>query len=102
MLVAFRNVVRDVLGHDVWAVPDALERLALSRGVRADIRTLADRRRGYVASGPSRPPAAEGRFVFVVCGPVSHLLTLRTAVHHLRPLTAAEIWVLTDSPATSR
>ena len=32
----------------------------------------------------------------MVCGPISHLLTLRTAIHHLRPVTDTEIWVLTD------
>lgn len=98
VLLGFRNAVGDLLGHDIWAIPDALERLALSRGVRADIRALAARRTAYVEAGPAADTDhAQGRFVFVVCGPVSHLLTLRTAVHHLRPLAATEIWVLTDS-----
>jgi 4-hydroxybenzoate polyprenyltransferase len=97
-VVAFANAARSFLGHDLWLVPDAFERLAFSRGVRRDIRRAAERRAARVAQGPA---AVEGRcdrrFVFVVCGPLSHLLTLRTAVHHLRPLTGAEIWVLTDS-----
>ncbi len=97
-LVAFRNAVRTFLGHDLWVIPDAVERILFSRGVRADIRAQAARRLARAAGGPPAvtDPTAR-RFVFVVCGPVSHLLTLRTAVHHLRPLTAVELWVLTDS-----
>ncbi|MEZ5138970.1 MAG: UbiA family prenyltransferase [Acidimicrobiales bacterium] len=96
-LVTFRNAVRTFLGHDLWVVPDAVERILFSRGVRADIRAQVARRLERGAAGPSpvADPTAR-RFVFVVCGPISHLLTLRTAVHHLRPLTGVELWVLTD------
>jgi 4-hydroxybenzoate polyprenyltransferase len=96
-LVAFGNAVRSFFGTDLWLVPDAIERVLFSRGVRASVREQAERRAERVAGGPAPidDPAAQ-RFVFVVCGPISHLLTLRTAVHHLRPITRAEIWVLTD------
>lgn len=96
-VVVFRNAARSFVTSDVWVIPDAIERLAFSRGARADIRKVAERRQARVAAGPeSVDEPGTRRFVFVVCGPISHLLTLRTAVHHLRPVTRAEIWVLTD------
>ncbi|MCU1368937.1 MAG: 4-hydroxybenzoate polyprenyltransferase-like prenyltransferase [Ilumatobacteraceae bacterium] len=95
--VLFANVVRQFLVHDLWVLPDALERAAFSRGIKAEIQKVEDARLARAALGPD-PDAnpVGGRFVFVVCGPISHLLTLRTAVHHLRPLTDAELWVVTD------
>lgn len=97
-VVLFRSIVRDVIGNDVWVLADGVERLAHVRSVRRGIKAVALAREADVARGPDplADPAAQ-RFVFVVCGPASHVLTLRTALEHLRPVTAAEIWVLTDS-----
>lgn len=99
-VVVFQNAFRSFLVHDIWMIPDAVERVAVSRGITNEVRERAERREARVAAGPppiSADEAAPGRFVFVVCGPISHLLTLRTAVHHLRPVTRAELWVVTDS-----
>ncbi len=95
--LAFPNAPRTFLVQDLWLIPDAAQRLALSLGDRTEIRKVADRRRARIADGaPALDHATAGRFVFVVCGPRSQVLTLRTAIRHLRPVTRAEIWVLTD------
>lgn len=100
-LAAFPSAVRSFLAHDVWLIPDALERLALSWGLRGEIRQVAQRRAARVRNGPA-DDQPRGRFVFVVCGPVEHLDTLGTAIRHLRPVTKAEIWVVTDTHRNAR
>ncbi|QXC60289.1 UbiA family prenyltransferase [Aquihabitans sp. G128] len=97
VLLGFRNAVRTFVAWDVWVLPDGIERLAYARRASRDIQEVARRRRARVAAGPGAlaDPAAR-RWVFVVCGPAMHVETLATALGHLRPLTAAEIWVVTD------
>lgn len=96
-LVLFRTALRTFLAWDLWAMPDALERVAFAHRARRDIQEMARRRAVAVAAGPAplEDPTAR-RWVFVVCGPGSHIHTLATAVRHLRPVTAAEIYVVTD------
>ena len=79
--VAFHHGVKDS-GHDVWGVPDAVERMAIDAcGCSWAIRrgTREYRRR---AAGP-RPTTAEERaqrrWVFVACGDDEHLVTLALA-----------------------
>lgn len=96
-LVLFRTAVRTFVAWDLWVLPDGLERLAYSRQATRDIREVKRLRLEAQARGPA--PLADStarRWIFVVCGPSSHLETLATALAHLRPLTMAEIWVLTD------
>lgn len=97
-LVVFPTALRTFFGWDLWVLPDGLERLAYSRKATRDIREVARQRVARLAAGPV--PLAEPasrRWVFVVCGPLSHIETLGTALRHLRPVTEAEIWVVTDS-----
>jgi 4-hydroxybenzoate polyprenyltransferase len=97
-LLAFRTAVRTFFAWDLWVLPDAVERLAHVRRGRRAVRRVAQRRLASLAAGPVplADPTAR-RWVFVVCGPPSHLETLETALRHLRPLTQAEIWVVTDA-----
>lgn len=103
LLVAFRNAARTFLAWDLWVLPDGLSRLAHARRASRNIVKVAKARTAECAAGPAplADPAAQ-RFVFVVCGPLLHLDTLDTAVRHLRPLTDAEVWVLTDPARNAR
>lgn len=96
-VLVFPNALRQFLGHDIWVLPDAMERLAFARRANAQVADVARQRRQRAGEGavPLADRAAR-RWVFVVCGPSSHLHTLHTALRHLRPLTEAEIWVVTD------
>ncbi|MFN8050292.1 MAG: hypothetical protein U0Q22_02545 [Acidimicrobiales bacterium] len=100
-VLVFPSALRSFIARDLWLIPDAIERLLLSWGTRGEIRQVAQNRAARVRSGPSKSDLPSGRFVFVVCGPASHLRTLATAVRHLRPVTRSEIWVLTDSTRNS-
>lgn len=104
-LLLFDNAVFDFLRSDLRTLPDAANRVTHERKARRNIRKVAEERRRLVAQGPD-PVSAERRrtcrWVFVVCGPELHVLTLATAVRHLRPLTALEIWVVTDSSRNVR
>jgi hypothetical protein len=97
-LVLFRSAVRTFFAWDLWVLPDGVERMLFAHRARRDVRLVERRRLEGVAAGPVplADPTAR-RWVFVVCGPLSHLETLGTALRHLRPVTEAEIWVLTDS-----
>jgi hypothetical protein len=98
-LIAFDNALVEFISRDARTLPDALQRLALERRTRRTIRRAAAARQARVSAGPAPVTARERanrRWVFVVCGPSSHLRTLHTAVAHLRPLTSLEIWVVTD------
>lgn len=97
-LAAFDNFVIDVR-RDIPGVPDAATRLAHAGTRKRQIAGVRERRLERAAGGPAQVDPGEvarHRWVFVVCGPVEHIETLRTAVSHLRPLTNLEIWVVTD------
>lgn len=96
-LVVFRNAIRTFVAWDVWMLPDGIERLGHLRKGRRKVRLVAQQRIARQAQGPvPLEDKAARRWVFVVCGPPMHLETLATALRHLRPLTEAEIWVVTD------
>lgn len=104
-LLLFDNAVFEFFRHDLRTLPDAANRVAHERKARRNIRRVADQRRREAAQGPapiSPDRLATCRWVFVVCGPDLHVLTLATAVKHLRPLTRLEIWVVTDSTRNVR
>lgn len=104
-LLLFDNAVFEFLRRDLPALPDAANRLTHEHTARRNIRKVAEERRRLTESGPV-PASPEQqktcRWVFVVCGPELHVLTLATAVRHLRPLTDLEIWVVTDSSRNVR
>lgn len=105
VVVAFANVARDLLGHDLWGVPDALERVLLDLRARGSIRIAAERRRERVEHGPdpvSDEVRAGRRWVFVACGDDSHLITLAVATEHLAALSTLEVWVVTDTTRNGR
>lgn len=104
-LLLFDNAVFEFFRHDLDAIPDAVNRLAHEVTARRNIRVVAERRRQARRHGPaSVTPEIQRRcrWVFVVCGPELHVLTLATAVKHLRPLSSLEIWVVTDSTRNVR
>lgn len=104
-LLLFDNAVFEFFRKDIEAIPDAMNRLAHELKARRNIRAVADNRRRGQRQGPSPldPEDRQSRrWVFVVCGPDLHVLTLATAIRNLRPLTELEIWVLTDSARNVR
>lgn len=104
-LLLFENAVVEFVRRDLPMLPDALNRLAHERKARRQIRQVALARQRAASTGPapvSDSQRSNCRWVFVVCGPEMHVMTLTTAVRHLRPLTRLEIWVVTDSTRNVR
>ncbi len=100
VLVAFGNAARDLLGRDLWGIPDAFERILLDLRTQQAIRRAARVRRDRVERGPDPLPdedRAGRRWVFVACGDDMHLVTLAVATEHLAALSSLEIWVVTDT-----
>lgn len=100
VLVAFANAAQDLLGRDLWGVPDALERILLDLRTQTAIRSAARIRRERVERGPdpvSDEVRARRRWVFVACGDDMHLVTLAVATEHLAAFSSLEIWVVTDT-----
>lgn len=103
VVVLFPNALRSFLVWDIWVLPDGLARLAHVGRARRSAAAVAAQRRAAAAAGPVPvDPNRPRRWVFVVCGPPLHLDTLDTAIRNLRPLTAAEIWVVTDAARNTR
>jgi 4-hydroxybenzoate polyprenyltransferase len=101
-LLSFRSAVSELVA-DVPRLMDGIARLLAEPTVRRTARQVrAERAAAAAAAAAARPqdrsedPAVPGRWVFVLCGTAVHTGALRTAVRHLAPLTAREIWVLTD------
>lgn len=97
-VVLFDNAARELLGRDLRGVPDAVYRLWVGRQVRTDVERAAERRAGLARHPPPVPdPDAEWSFVFVVCGPASHLHTLHRALRELRRFSGLPAVVVTDT-----
>ncbi|MFN7149964.1 MAG: UbiA family prenyltransferase [Microthrixaceae bacterium] len=98
-LLSFRSAVSELVA-DVPRLMDGVARLLAEPTVRRTARQVrAERTTAAAAARPQNrggDPTAHGRWVFVLCGTAVHTGALRTAVRHLAPLTAREIWVLTD------
>lgn len=99
-VVLFANALTEAL-KDLPRLPDGLARLLAEPSIhRSAVRVRQERReRIRRAPTPVRSEGAAGprRWVFVLCGTSEHTGALRTAVRHLAPLTALEIWVVTDA-----
>lgn len=103
LVVGFRNAARSFLAWDLWVLPDGLNRLAHARQASRNVTRVALARAEAAARGPVPLEDPDlRRFVFVVCGPELHLDTLDTAIGHLRPLTHAGIWLVTDPARNAR
>lgn len=92
----FRNGLVDLVHRDLPKLPSVRYTLAY-RFTYWGGRWNAWRARRHPEPEAPPVPAGVGRYVYVVCGPASHVRTLHRSLAALAPRTAQEVVVVTDT-----